>query len=405
MLPIQEALQLIAKNVSPADSETVTLAHACYRVLASPVNSDIDSPPYNKSIMDGFAVVAADIENGVELNVLETVPAGSTPTQVVQPGTASRIMTGAPMPKGADAVIMIEQTDFDETANKVRILADESVAGKHVMMQAAAMATGETVLDSGHRIRPQDIGLLAECGAASVEVRKQPSLAVMPTGDELVDCSQFPGPGMIRNSNGPMLLALAAAQSDQVTDLGVGKDDRSDLSQKVARGLESNFLVLSGGVSAGMLDLVPEVLVEQGVQQVFHKVAVKPGKPVWFGIKESKDKKSYVFGLPGNPVSSLVCFNLFVRAAIEAWYGNGIEQSSRLSPAVLASDHEVRGNRTTYWPVTFSDSRDQRMVEPVSWRGSSDLRALGKADALGIFPVEDGPIFQKGSNILVMNLN
>ena len=409
MLPIKQAIQLIADNVQRGGTEKISLADSVGRILAVDVKSDVDSPPHNKSIMDGFAVRAEDVEQGVQLKVLETVPAGTVPKHEVVAGTATRIMTGAPLPQGADAVVMIEKTTYDESqsadaAESLVTLNIETIQpGQHVMNRASATAAGDTVLKAGHIIRSQDVGLLAECGAAELWAITEPSIAILPTGDELVSPDQVPGPGMIRNSNGPMLVSLARSQTSKVVDLGVGRDNREQLAEKVARGLQSDFLVLSGGVSAGMLDLVPDVLAEQKVTQVFHKVAVKPGKPIWFGVRKSDSHTCYVFGLPGNPVSSLVGFNLFVRAALSIVNGRDVNQSERLSHAVLAADHEIRGNRITYWPVRLEYSEVTRMAHPVAWRGSSDLRALGTANGLGIF--EPGKTYVVGDKIPIISLD
>lgn len=405
MIPIDEALQLIEDRVGLAPTEQVALANTTGRVLAQPVLTDIDSPPHSKSVMDGFAVIAADVASGRVLDVVETVPAGAVPTRKVETGQATRIMTGAPIPEGADAVVMIECTEFDEAGRRVTIQLDSLTAGQHVMEKASAMKCGDEVFPVGHRVRPQDVGLLAESGAANVEAFQQPSIAVLPTGDELVEYDQFPGPGMIRNSNGPMLVSLASQQTDKVLDLGVGLDDREALRAKVIEGLKNDFLILSGGVSAGMLDLVPEILAEQGVDQVFHQVRVKPGKPIWFGVHQSDTGARFVFGLPGNPVSSLVGFNLFVRAALERRVGRDIWQPERHGIADLTEFHEVRGNRTTYWPVRTFWSDGRMMAEPIVWRGSSDMRALGQANGLAILEPDSGSQFDAGSSIRVLHLN
>ena len=332
MIPLEQAIQHIADNVQRGGTEKISLADSVGRVLAVDIKSDVDSPPHDKSIMDGFAVRAEDVAQGAELRVLETVPAGTVPKYEIVPGTATRIMTGAPLPAGADAVVMVEQTTYEESpssnpAESVVTLNLESVEpGRHVMNRASATSVGDTVMKAGHKVRPQDVGLLAECGAAELWAITQPSIAILPTGDELVSPDQKPGPGMIRNSNGPMLVSLARGQTETVVDLGVGRDDRQQLAEKVQRGLQSDFLVLSGGVSAGMLDLVPDVLAKQNVKQVFHKVAVKPGKPIWFGVQKNGSHTCYVFGLPGNPVSSLVGFNLFVRAALAIVNGHDVNQ-------------------------------------------------------------------------------
>ncbi len=404
MISIEEALQYICKTVAPIGTEVVSLENATGRVLSKAVCTDVNSPPHSKSVMDGFAVIADDIEKGKPLSVIETVPAGAVPTKNVVPGTATRIMTGAPIPEGADAVVMIEQTAFDQDSQQVTIQLDSIAVGQHIMNKSSSMTVGDKVFSEGHQIRPQDIGLLAESGAAQVDVFRQPSIAVMATGDELVSCDQFPGPGMIRNSNGPMLVSLARQQTNSIIDLGVGRDDRDQLREKVSQGLECDFLIMSGGVSAGILDLVPEILTELGVRQVFHKVAIKPGKPIWFGALTTDGQTRYVFGLPGNPVSSLVGFNVFVRAALACQVGGSVAQPERIGVATLTADHEIRGNRRTYWPVHTKWQGEQWMATPVEWRGSSDMRALGKANGLAIFDPEIGSLFSSGTRVQILSL-
>lgn len=405
MISVNEALQLIRQNVEVANSESIDMEQSVGRTLAKAVVTDIDSPPYSKSMMDGFAVIASDITSERKrFPVVETVAAGMVPTRKLSAGQVTRIMTGAPMPQGADAIIMVEQADFDESEQTVRFELDSLESGRHLLAQAATMSKGESVLPVGHVIRAQDIGLLAESGASNVTVFCEPSIAVLPTGDELVSHREFPEFGKIRNSNGPMLHQLALAQSKHATSLGVGRDDPNELKNKIIRGLESDVLLLSGGVSAGMLDLVPEVLMDQGVKQVFHKVMVKPGKPIWFGIRKQTDRTQYVFGLPGNPVSSLVGFNLFVRAAMSVHFGGSELQENRLVAATLAEDHEIRGDRLTYWPVHIDVSRAGSPATPIRWQGSSDLRALGQANGLGIFSPASGNSFEAGTSIPVLGL-
>lgn len=387
MIPIAEAFRLIKATVVPLQPETVLLADAVGRVLASDVASDVDSPPHDKSVMDGYAVRSADIAtSGTQLKVVETIVAGAWPEKSVASGEAARIMTGAPLPEGADAVVMIELTE-STSDDEVAIKIDSVESGKHIMRKASSLATGKTIFTAGHQVRPTDIGLLAEVGAHKVSVYKKPSIAVLPTGDELVNSSEFPGLGQIRNSNGPMLVAMNRSLGLEVNDLGIGRDNESDLQAAIERGLESDVLILSGGVSAGLLDLVPGILQKLGVKQVFHKVAVKPGKPLWFGVLEKGQSgkgqsRTHVFGLPGNPVSSLVGFRVFVRTAINLLMNHPVPEPQPLK-AELTIAHDVRGNRPTYWPGRWvPSSSETRKVEPIGWQGSSDLRALGSAEVL-----------------------
>jgi molybdopterin molybdotransferase len=391
MISVNEALELIREHVHPGVRQTIPLADAVYRRLAESIGSDVDSPPHDKSVMDGFAVRSEDIQAGLrDLKVIETVVAGGWPNKSLETGQATRIMTGAPMPIGADAVVMIESTETrsDDSGDWVRINADQIPSGKHCMKRAGNFSTGDTVFTAGHVVRPTDVGLLAEVGCHSVPTYALPSVAVLPTGDELVGCEHLPERGHIRNSNGPMLVAMAESLRLPTTSLGIGRDDPTQLSQLIERGLDHEILMLSGGVSAGMMDLVPGLLKEQGVKQIFHKVKMKPGKPVWFGIRDSGDRQTLVFGLPGNPVSSLVGFHLFVRAAVDQVSG-GTAAAPASVACVLAAPHQTRGNRPTYWPGRqITDSETTRKVQPLPWNGSSDLRALGQADGLIYFSAD-----------------
>jgi molybdopterin molybdotransferase len=398
MISIEQAFELLQKHVSALGKTEVPLSESVGRILANEIKADLDSPPHDKSVMDGFAVRSDDINSGTNrLKVCETVIAGGVPSRAIQSGEATRIMTGAPVPDGSDAVVMVEQTsvESDSTGDQIQewvTIELESLASeKHLLRRGANFQKEQTIIETGHLIRPTDVGLLAEVGAATVTVGSHPSVAVLPTGNELVDHSATPASGQIRNSNGPMLIAMAKSYGLNVTDLGVGLDDESLLKDKIKTGLKNDILILSGGVSAGTMDLVPGILKDLGVKEVFHKVCVKPGKPIWFGVKEPEptedDSSTLVFGLPGNPVSSLVGFQLFVRATIEKMRSGKAIQSPSPLVCELSQSHETRGNRPTFWPGSrVSDESAVRKVEPLIWNGSSDLLALGKAEGLIHFP-------------------
>ncbi len=405
MITVEEAFAAVESAVARLPSETIELSDAVGRVLATEVRSDVDSPPHNKSVMDGFAVRAADIAAGItDFRVLETIIAGGLPTAEVTEGTTSRIMTGAPLPAGADSVVMIEMSNLgytDPTPKTVTLSVEGTfTAGKHQMQRAGNFANGDFIFNANHKIRPVDIGLLAEVGASEVEVWAQPTVAVLPTGDELVDCSQTPGASQIRNSNGPMIRAIANQWSPVVTDLGIGVDQRADLETKIRSGLQHDLLILTGGVSAGTMDLVPEVLASQGVKTVFHKVTVKPGKPIFFGVADREDdQRCCVFGLPGNPVSSLVGMHLFVSTAVRIMTGSAQHAAGPVRHgAILWGAHQTRGNRPTYWPGRRCDAQDPRQVEALRWNGSSDLLSLRQAEGLIHFPVRQSP-YEAGAEV------
>lgn len=389
MISVEGAFRLVGENVRPLERETVPLENAVGRVLGADIRADRNSPPWRKSMMDGFAVQSSDINAGqCNLQVIETVTAGDSPTKELASGQATRIMTGAPVPTGADAIVMIEKCKFDEGSNEVVINFDSISPGKHLMEAGVNFATDDLIFPAGRRIRALDVGLLAEVGASALRVYRQPGAAVLPTGNELVAPNENPVGPQIRNSNGPMLLALLREKGIETADLGIGRDERDDMLPKLKQGLEHDLLLLSGGVSAGTLDLVPSLLKELGVKEVFHKVKVKPGKPIFFGVLDRDDgSRGYVFGLPGNPVSSLVGFRLFVSVAIGLLCGENGVLDPQPQMAKLSKDHETRGDRPTWWPACRAKSADsQLVVEPLGWNGSSDMVALGKAEGLIEFP-------------------
>jgi len=389
MITIDEALERVLSHALPLLPIETPLADALGLVLAEDVANDIDSPPYDKSVMDGFAVQSTTVKAGDELVVIEEVVAGQLPTREVVAGTATRIMTGAPIPQGADAVLMVERTEMVPSASppRVRLLQDVK-AGQSIMRRAASMRRGETVLQAGRRLGGVEIGLLAEVGRARVKVRPRPSVAVLATGNELVDVDVVPAPGLIRNSNSPMLAALVEQAGGVVARLGIARDEAGELREKIDLGLRHDVLILSGGVSEGVLDLVPRVLAEAGVEPVFHKVQLKPGKPLWFGVRRWEGRTTLVFGLPGNPVSSLVCFQLFVLLALQALLGDRPSGLPRVA-ATLAAAHFQRGNRPTFWPAAWTGDGASRSIQPLAWQGSGDLRTLANADGLAFFPSGD----------------
>lgn len=405
LLTVAEALSLIRQQCSPLQAVRLPLLDAAGLVLAESVASDIDSPPHDKAMMDGYALRTADIEGdspAVELKVLEEVVAGDVPRHAVLPGTAIRIMTGAPLPEGADAVVPVEQTEM-RGDDVVQIASPFPTAGKHVMPRGESMRAGQVVLQAGHRIRSLEMALLAEVGHAMVHVYPRPRVAVIPTGNELVSPEAKPGPGRIRNSNGPMLVTAVAEAGATAIDAGVATDDVASLSAAIAAQRSADVILLTGGVSAGVRDLAPSVLQELGVKKVLHKVAVKPGKPVWFGVWPGADESSqptYVFGLPGNPVSSLVCFQLFVRPLLALVAGGEFAGLPEIK-AQLSADINHRGGRETYLPAKLSS--DATEVTPVTWRGSADLAGLAAANALVRLPIEAKP-FTAGETVNVLKL-
>ena len=321
MLEIHEAQQIVLRTVSRMPIVEAPLSDALGLVLAEDVAADADTPPFDKSAMDGFAVRFADLaELPATLEVVETIPAGRMPQCEVGAGQASRIMTGAPIPGGADTVVMVEHTeavDSDGGVERVRI--DRAPKqGANICRRGEDIRCGTPALLAGTCIRPAEVALLAALGAARPKVYRRPTVAVLATGDELVEADKPIDGARIRNSNSPALHARLSQLGVPVRVLGIACDVADELKQSILEGLKSDVLMISGGVSMGSFDLIPGVLVECGVELLFEKVAVKPGKPTVFGRHSS----GYVFGLPGNPVSTLVIAELFAIPALKQMMGN-----------------------------------------------------------------------------------
>ncbi len=390
MLTVSAARAVVLTHARPLPPKTAALDPTLLgAVLAEDVHSDIDMPPYDKSMMDGYAVRSADLPGGRgELAVVEEVMAGQTPRLPVGEGQATRIMTGAPMPAGADAVVMVERTRTID-GGRVAIDDPELRPGRNIVTRGREMRRGDAVLRAGAVLRPQEIGLLATVGRATAAVIPSPRVAVLSTGDEVVEPPETPGPGQIRNSNGPMLLAQAARAGGRPHYLGIARDRLDSLRPMIAEGLQADVLLLSGGVSAGKLDLTPGVLQEAGVVAHFHKVEMKPGKPVLFGTYDRGEGRppTLVFGLPGNPVSSFVCFELFVRPALRRL--RGLPDFDPTVSAILAEDFAYRTDRPTYHPARLEVGDGGWRVRAVPWFGSADLRGLLEMDALVVFPAGD----------------
>lgn len=385
MLTVEEALDIIQNEVRPFEVESVPLAETLGLVLAEDVISDLDSPPFDKSLMDGYAVRSADVVDGTaSLKVIEEITAGRVPTKTVGTGEATRIMTGAPIPEGADAVVKVEETECDSSTETVRINTPNLQPGSNLIQRGTSMKQGDVVLSAPRLLRPQELGALAEMGKSELSVRRQPKIAVLATGDELVPVGETPGPGQIRNSNETMLSAQIERAYGIPAPQGIARDNASHLKEKISVGLQNDILLLSGGVSAGKLDLVPSELQSAGVKEFFHKVQIKPGKPIWFGILEENGTRKYVFGLPGNPVSSLVCFELFVRTAIRRLMGTEPVQPQAVR-AKLGQEHLVRGGRPTYHPARLEWTETGPVATPVRWHGSSDLQSTVEADGMILF--------------------
>ena len=387
MLSVDQALSLIVQTVRPMSPVCRSVAEALGCVLAEDVLADIDSPPFDKALMDGYAIRADDLAAGrSEFDVIEEVTAGRVPQRALLNGQATRIMTGAPIPAGANSVIKVEDTELLSGASeRVLIRAKSAAVGQSIMLRGTSLRAGQLVVPAGRVLRAQELAALAEMGCDSLPLRVRPEIAVLTTGDELVPIGIKPGPGQIRNSNETMLAAQIEQSGGRAVPLGIARDERAHLRQRIEQGLKGDMLLLSGGVSAGKLDLVPSELANAGVEQVFHKINMKPGKPLWFGVLQREVRPCVVFGLPGNPVSTMVCFELFVRTAIRQLRGEKLVLPQRFE-ARLSHAHRHKDDRETYFPAAVETGVDGRTVTLMNWHGSADLQSTVDANAVAVFP-------------------
>lgn len=375
MIPVDEALKIVLKNVSPTrDREKVDLLSASGRILAEDIVSDMDISPFDKSAMDGYAVIA-DLCPG-EFEIIEEIPAGHVPKREVAPGRVSKIMTGAPIPKGADSVVMKEKTE-DAGGGKVRILT-EAKKGRNIIWKGEDVRKGDAVLKKGIMLGPADIAACATVGKKSVSVYRQIKVAILATGTELVEPEETPSFGQIRNSNSYSLFSQALSAGAVPAYLGIASDREDELLKKIREGLEYDILLVSGGVSVGDFDLVPPLLKDCGVNIQFHKVCIKPGKPTIFGLSD----KTVIFGMPGNPVSTLIIFEIFVRQTIHKMSGREIDPDP-FKEAILAGNFKrKKAEREEYVPVKLHYENNQLKAELTEFHGSAHILAFSMANGL-----------------------
>jgi len=378
MVTVEEALAVILGEVSRLPDEEVALEKALGRVLAVDVLSDTDLPPFDRAAMDGYALRAADAAGApLALEVIGEVRAGQWPDLSVGPGQAARIMTGAPVPPGADAVQQVEKTQpLDEF--RVAILSPVG-AGANVAPRASEVRKGDVVLARGRAIDSAAIAVLASAGRSRVPVARRPALALLVTGDEIVDASASPAPGQVRNSNGPSVAAQARLAGADVRLLGVAPDREEAIAAALRAGLPTDVLVVCGGVSAGDYDLVEPALLALGARFLFTKVAIKPGAPLVFG----RLGETLVFGLPGNPVSAQVTFELFVRPALLSMQGRRVLERPR-AWVELGDGVGNRSGRKLHLPARVRFEGARLVARPVRSMGSGDLAAHARANALVI---------------------
>lgn len=388
LMPFDEALGRILSAARLLETEQVPLGEAVGRVLAGGIVSDVDMPPFDKSAMDGFACREADL--GGPMRVVMTIHAGHMPERGIGPGECARIMTGAPVPEGADIVVMVEHTE--ESGGTVRVA--RRSRSRNICLRGEDVRGGEVVLEGGTLIGPPQVAVLAAVGAQRVTVRRRPVVAIAPTGDELVEPGLTRPAGTIRNSNGPQLEAQALASGFAAEYLGIVRDEPAAIRDALRRAAgRSDVLVFSGGISMGERDHVPETLRREGFEILVRGAAVKPGRPLLFAAR-GEDR---VFGLPGNPVSTFVLFERVVRPFCHRMTGH--EYRPPLLRAPLRRTLRIRpSGRLDHVPVAIGADGQ---VEPVEYHGSAHIHAYSAAD--GIMIVHPGTeLIEAGDQVTVI---
>ena len=380
-LSVSDAQTCVLNHVTPCDTEVVRLQAALGRVLAEEIRANRDQPPCDVSAMDGFAVRSSDLTGSTaELVVIEDIKAGDQPGKAVQSGQCSRIMTGAPVPEGADAVIRVEDT---RQLADGRIEIQQSVAsGNDIRLRGEGMRNGQVVLLPGTEITPAIIGVLATVKSAQVRVYRRPRVAILATGDELEDLDDVFDPAKIPNSNSYALMAQVQALGIEPVLLGIARDDPQELANLLKQGLEFDVLMVTGGSSVGVHDHVRPTLESLGVNMHFWRVEMRPGHPVAFGSTEN----TRVFGLPGNPVSSMVCFEQFVLPALRRMMGHP-SLFRRTITARLAHEIKVRPGRTTFVRIVLErDASGAYIARSTGTQSSGVLLSMALADGLLVIP-------------------
>ena len=401
MISVREALDIVLQDVTLIGTERVALVQASGRVLAETVQATRDVPPFRNSAMDGYAVHAADVaaataERPAALRILEVIAAGAVPRTAVIPGAASKIMTGSVIPDGADAVVRIEDTQ--EHDGQVQILVGVA-PGSNVRDVGEDVRAGDTVLTPGHVLRPADIGLLASLGVATVQVRRRPLVAILATGDELVELGQPLAPGQIVNSNTYTLAAAVEEAGALPRVFGIVRDTVDLTRAAFADAFGCDMVLSTGGVSMGTFDLVRQTLAELGVVERFWKVAQKPGKPLTFGVRAGTP----VFGLPGNPVSSLVCFYLYVRPMLRAMMGRA-QLHLPVVHATVDDDIRTAAGLTEFVRCTLQGSDGAYHAQVTGSQSSAVLRSMSLGQGLIIAPPEVRTI-ERGTRVRVIRLS
>lgn len=391
-MTFEEARGLVLANVAPLGRERVPITAASGRILAEDVRAPRDMPQWDNSAMDGYAVRSADCGAPITLKLTGYQAAGDAVSPGVSPGCAVRIMTGSPVPEGCDAVVPFEESE--EAGGFVKILAPVKKRA-HIRFRGEDVKAGDMVIPAGTALRPPEISMLASFGKAFVPVYRKARVAVLSTGDELVELGEPLSPGKIINSNTVSLAAAIEEAGAVPILLGIAVDDREILRGKVREGLAADALVTSAGVSAGDRDFVREVLAEMSVKEVFWKVDIKPGRPIAFGVKDGKP----VFALPGNPVSSLITFEVFVRPALRKMMGDS-EPLKRPVKAKLMEPIRKKAGKTHFFRVRIAVEEGEYVAWTSGDQNTGILRTMVQANGIAVLPSEK-TVFEVGEKVEV----
>ena len=399
MISVEEALEKILSHIRPLGLEKVSLLEGQGRVIAEDIYSPRNIPPLDNSGMDGYAVKSEDIRdaseaNPVRLEIVEDLPAGSVSRRIVERGQSIRIMTGAPIPKGADVVVPVEETaKVDRFVNILKAIPP----GENIREAGEDVRKGDRVISKGDLIRPAEVGMLASVGKAFVFVYQRPLVAILCTGEELVDVDEAVTEAKIVSSNSYTLAAQVKDCGAIPIQLGIARDRKDEIEEKLRQGIRADVLISSAGISVGDYDLVKDVLKDLGMEMVFWRVAMKPGKPLAFGTIGGKP----AFGLPGNPVSSMVSFEQFVRPSLLKMMGH--HQLFRPTiEAILKEDIHKEPGRRHYIRATVTFEKDHYFVTTTGAQGSGILRSMVKAT--GLVVIHEGREFVPAGEKVVVQL-
>ena len=398
MITVDQALGIVLYHTESLSVETVPLEQAHNRILAEDVLADIDLPPFDRARMDGYAVRSADVRTApVKLKITGEIAAGATFDGELRAGEAVKIFTGAPVPRGADAVQKVEVTETDGHYVTIK---ETITPGLFVTPRASEVSAGELVAERGRAIGAAEMAVLASFGYVRVKVGRSPRVAIISTGSELVDVSAKPTAAQIRNSNSYTLAAYALRAGAIVDNLGTVEDTPEATREALVKAAEGRDLVItSGGVSMGDYDLVKAALKEVGARIYFDKVSIRPGKPTVF----ARRGQTFFFGLPGNPVSTSVTFNVFARPSIRKMQGESSPVTATVR-AALARSIKDASSRRSYLPARLFIEEGRAVAESLRWGGSSDLVAFMRANALIIVP-ENVHEIAEGETVEVLSLN